>query len=77
MKIKPAFAATRAMLAAGRLLAGLMASQFTWLITFALGGASSVSVGAYIMHGPGPAMMVAGGFSMLFAVVIFRGLGHE
>lgn len=66
----------RAALALLSAMASILSSQFTWLILFALSGATGVSAGIYILHGLGWALISAGFFSMLFSIVIFRGIAN-
>lgn len=60
---------------AGFLYAGLK-SGFLWLLVFAFGAAGSCVAGVYILYGLGAALLSASAFSMLFATVIFKGLGR-
>jgi len=66
----------RAALALLAATASVLSSQFTWLILFALIGASSVTAGVFLIHGIGWSLIAAGAFSMLFSTVIFRGIAN-
>lgn len=77
MKINQVSATARTAHAVASKLAGLLVSGLTWLIAFAFGSAACVSVGVYTISGLGWSLISAGSFMMLFAVVIFRGIGHE
>tara|TARA_R110000751_G_scaffold160296_3_gene265973 strand:- start:9 stop:242 length:234 start_codon:yes stop_codon:yes gene_type:complete len=68
--------AKQAALALLSAVASILSSQFTWLILFALCGAFGVSSGVYMLHGLGWALIAAGFFSMLFSIVIFRGIAN-
>ncbi|MAG66600.1 MAG: hypothetical protein CMK74_12135 [Pseudomonadales bacterium] len=57
-------------------VASILSSQFTWLILFALSGATGVSGGVYLLYGVGWSLIAAGTFSMLFSTVIFRGIAN-
>jgi len=57
-------------------VASILSSQFTWLILFALSGASGISGGIYMLYGVGWSLIAAGAFSMLFSTVIFRGIAN-
>lgn len=61
--------------AVGFLVSGLK-SPFFWLLVFAFGSTGLFVAGMYIIYGTGVALISGSAFSMLFATVIFKGLGR-
>jgi hypothetical protein len=57
-------------------LGPILSSPFTWLILFALGSATLVSVGLSIIYGLPVGLISAGAYFMVFSTVIFRGIGN-
>lgn len=64
------------LIAAGRLLLAFLTSQMTWLLGLAFGGTGLIAGGIYLIFGVPYAMICGGIFFMLFACVIFRGIGN-
>lgn len=54
----------------------VLTSPYTWLILFALTASILVSVGMIIEFGPGYGLISGGAFSLLYSVVIFKGLNN-
>lgn len=53
-----------------------LTSPYTWLILFALAAPVLLSFGVYLEHGLGYGLISGGIFSLLYSVVIFRGVNN-
>jgi hypothetical protein len=58
-------------------LLSMLIAPMTWLLLLAFGGAAAISTAIHLLFGLPFAMICGGLFSLLFAFIIFRGMGKE